>query len=183
MAELIDSSYLNQVENGLNLQYGTYEQAKEWVGRLSPILFCPNEVNWAMIKFYCALVEDDNPCYWDEEYAESHFGKIVAPPGMLMTWSMPLPWSPAGEKGYPLFATQVPLPGDTVINVSTDTEFFHLIRVGDLLNVQDEVIDVSEEKHTKLGKGHFITTVSTYRDAKGRIMAKNTNVIFRYKVA
>jgi acyl dehydratase len=79
-------------------------------------------------------------------------------------------------------ATQVPLPGDTLINVSTETEFIRPIRAGERLNVTDEVADVTPEKQTRLGKGHFITTVATFRNEKGAVVAKNTNVMFRFSL-
>jgi hypothetical protein len=43
------------------------------------------------------------------------------------------------------------------------------------------VLEVSEEKRTRLGRGHFVTTLSTYtRD--GTVAARNTNVVYRYDV-
>jgi len=47
-----------------------------------------------MIKYYAAHLEDANPSYWDEDFATQAWGGIVSPPGMLMSWLMPLPWKP-----------------------------------------------------------------------------------------
>ena len=165
---------------GFNLKFGTYEQAKAMIGTRSDVLFADTEVNAPMIRYYAALLEDANPSYWDEDFARQAWGGIPSPPGMLMSWLMPLPWKPSGRADAPLLATQVPLPGDTLINVSTETEYFRPIRAGDLLSVTDEVKDVTREKQTRLGKGHFITTVATFRDQKGQVVAKNTNVMFRF---
>lgn len=169
-----------RAQSGFELKFGTYEQAKEMIGAKSDVLFADTEVNAPMIAYYAALVEDSNPSYWDEDFARQAWGGVISPPGMLMSWLMPLPWKPKGRKETPLLATLVPLPGDTLINVSTETEFFRPIKVGDRLNVTDEVADVTREKQTRLGKGHFITTVATVRDAKGQVVAKNTNVMFRF---
>jgi acyl dehydratase len=165
---------------GFELKFGTYEQAKETIGAKSDVHFADVEVNAPMIAYYAALLEDGNPSYWDEDFSRSVWGGIVSPPGMLMSWLMPLPWKPSGHRDIPLLATQVPLPGDTLINVSTETEFFRPILAGERLNVMDEVKDVTPMKQTRLGKGHFIKTVATFRDQKGRVVAKNTNVMFRF---
>lgn len=165
---------------GFDLEFGTYEQAKAMIGAKSEVFFSDVEVNVPMIKYYAAHLEDANPSYWDEDFATQAWGGFVSPPGMLMSWLMPIPWKPEGKAAAPLLATQVPLPGDTLINVSTETEFFRHIRAGERLNVTDEVADVTPQKQTRLGKGHFITTVATFRNEKGEIVAKNTNVMLRF---
>ena len=99
---------------------------------------------------------------------------------MLMTWLIPLEWKPGGGKPVPLLTARVPLPGDTFINVSNEAEHFTPIRAGDHLNVVEELVDVSEAKRTSLGTGHFVTTASTYRRQDGELVARTTNVLFRF---
>jgi acyl dehydratase len=138
-------------------------------------------VNAPMVRHYAAMVRDGNASYWDEDFAERHWGGVVAPPGMLMTWLIPLEWKPGGVgRPLPLLTARVPLPGDTFINVSHDAEHFAPIRVGDHLNVVEELVDVSEAKRTSLGIGHFVTTVSTYRRQDGELVARATNVLYRF---
>lgn len=165
---------------GLNLARGTYEEALRMIGTRGDTQYAEVEVNWPMIKYYCALTEDANASYWDAAFARQQWGGILAPPGMLMAWLMPIQWRPGGVDPAPLLATKVPLPGETLINVTTETEYFRPIVVGDQLSVIDEVVDITPEKKTRLGVGHFITTVATYRNQQGQVMAKNTNVLFRY---
>jgi len=165
----------------MKVRLGTYQEALGWVGRKSPARLCEDEVNWAAIKYYCALVEDANPNYWDRARAESRYGAIVSPPGMLMVWQMSLPWRPEGELGDFLLAPQVPLPGDTLINVATDSRFFYRIKTGERLSVDEEVLEVSPEKKTALGPGHFVTTEAVFRNQKDQIVATNRNVMLRYR--
>lgn len=164
----------------LLLSFGTYQEALQWIGRKSPPRPCEDEVNWPQIKYFCSLVRDGNPNYWNEAAARQRYGAIIAPPGMLMVWQMHLRWRPDAPVETPVFAAAVPLPGDTVINVTTDTEFFVPVRVGDRLSIEEEVADVSPEKHTRLGSGHFVTTLATFRNQRGEIVATNRNVLFRY---
>jgi acyl dehydratase len=170
-----------QEQTGLGVITGTYEEAKAMIGFVSEPTYAEVGVNWPMIKYFCALVEDANPSYWDPEFANKQWGDIICPPGMLITYMIPIRWRPSGAAEYPVIATKVPLPGPTLINFSAETEFFKPIRIGMHLNFVDEVLDISQEKETRVGIGHFVTTVMTYRDADGDIVAKNTNVMYRYK--
>jgi hypothetical protein len=99
---------------------------------------------------------------------------------MLITWLIPLEWTPGGDMPVPLLTARVPLPGDTFVNVSHDAELFAAIRVGDHLNVVEELVEVSEAKRTSLGTGHFVTTLSTYRRQDGQLVARTTNVLYRF---
>ena len=167
---------------GYDIPVGTYEDAKAMLGTKTPVRFGEVDVNVPMIRHYAAMVRDGNAAYWDDEYAERHWGGVIAPPGMLMTWLIPIEWKPGGGLPVPLLTAQVPLPGDTSVNVSNDAEFFAPIRVGDRLNVVEELADVSEEKRTGLGVGHFVTTVSTYRRQDGELVPRTTNVLYRFSI-
>ncbi len=167
-------------ESGLDLNLGSYEDAQEWIGRSSEPFTAEFPVNTQMIRYYCSAVEDPNASYWDSEFAEAHWDGIVAPPGMLQTWTLPLQWRPDGRRSMPVMAARVPLPGDKPINVVTDFEFFEPVRVGDILTLVDTLIDISPEKTTRIGTGHFITTQAEYRNQHETLLARSTSTLFRY---
>jgi hypothetical protein len=79
-----------------------------------------------------------------------------------------------------LLTAREPLPGDTFVNASNETEYFLPILEGDRLHVVEELVEVSEEKRTALGVGHFVTTKGTYRRQDGAVVAEMTNVLFRF---
>jgi acyl dehydratase len=174
------SETARKTDLALNLSFGTYEEARAWVGRKSEARACEDEINWPAIKQFCSLVQDANPNYWDEGTARRRFGAIISPPGMLMVWQMRRRWSPSGPVEEPMLATWVPLPGDTIINISTDSEFFRPMKAGDRLTVEEEVVGITPEKRTRIGTGHFITTLSTFRNQDGELAARNRNVLFRF---
>lgn len=175
---------IRMTETGLNLRYGSYDEARTWIGRKLGPRWCEDEVNWPAIKYFCSLVGDGNPSYWDEQWAGRNHGGILSPPGLLFVWSMALPWRPDKSPARKsMLVTQVPLPGDTIINVSTESEFLKPIRVGDRLAVEEEVVNVTPEKHTRLGTGHFITTRLVYRNQNGETVALHANVLFRFRAA
>lgn len=154
----------------LDMAFGPAADGLAWVGRRSEPRQADFPVCVGMIRTYCALVEDGNPRYWED--GES-------PPGMLSVWSFPTSWSPAGRPRRYLFALEVPLPGRHIVNVSHDCEYRRPILAGERLTIQDEVVAVSEAKVTRLGRGHFITTRTSFH-ADDEVIATWTNVLYRY---
>ncbi|MBK6959762.1 MAG: MaoC family dehydratase N-terminal domain-containing protein [Gammaproteobacteria bacterium] len=163
------------------LTFGTYTDALKLVGQAGAKTVAEFSVTWEAIKVYCALVEDANPSYWDENYARRQWGGIVAPPGLLLSWCMALEWHPTKERKHYIMALRVPLPGDTLINVATSTEFDRHLYLGDRVSVQDRLVQISEEKDTRLGIGHFLTTEAEFLNQDGARVAVQTNQLFRYR--
>ena len=160
---------------------GTNADGLTWVGRTSERA-APYAVNEAQIGYYCSLVEDANENYWDPAAAARRHGTIISPPGMLIVWSFPLPWNPEGRPDHsPFLGLEVPLPGRTLINVSTDTTFHDVVRVGDLLVYRERVSAISPEKHTTLGVGQFVTTMTEVFNDNGEHVASHENVLYRYE--
>lgn len=162
------------------LPRGAYEEALSWVGRERTVQFAPMAVNETRTKLFAAMLQDPNPSYWDPASTAATWGGVPAPPGLLISWLMPMGWRPDGaEKVLPM-CTEVPLPGDSLINVENDTEFRRPIFLGDHLNVVDKVVSVSPEKETRLGPGHFVQTEATYRNQSGAVVAVETLRLLRF---
>lgn len=163
---------------------GTFADAQAQVGRLRQVLISAGPVNEAMIKYFASASEDGNPSFWDDAFAAGQWGAIVSPPAMLVHWVLPPPWSPGetsdGHLAPPLLLTKVPLPGDTVINISVDYTYHRPVLAGERLCAVEELVDVSEEKTTRLGVGHFVTTAATFLTAGDEVVAAQTNVALRY---
>jgi MaoC dehydratase-like protein len=166
---------------GLHLPIGTYDDAKAMLGHKSDVRTADCTVNDAMTRFFCAMAEDANLSYWDRGFAERVWGGLIAPPSTLLVWFMPPWWRPDQEGPVPVLAARVPLPGDSMLSIKTDTEYFEPIRVGDHLSMVEEFVDVTEEKQTRLGSGHFVTTVATVRRQDDTVVARHTHVLLRFK--
>jgi acyl dehydratase len=153
---------------------------QDLIGRETVPFATPLAVNEAMARFWCEMVEDDNPIYFDEDYAGSTWlGGTFAPPAMLYTWGRPL-LHPAAEResatdkldlsGYP-----------EAIAVNAVQEYFEPLRYGDRLSVTSKVSSISDEKTTRLGTGRFVISVDTFRRADGAVVGTHTFTIFRYR--
>jgi acyl dehydratase len=176
------------VEQDLSYQlaFGTYEDALRMVGAASEPRTAGTAVSGARIQLFAAMVHDGNRSYWDAEYARQRWGGLLAPPALLMGWLIPAPWQPAqqGSTRPPAgLVLRVPLPGTTFINAANDVEFLEPIVEGDLLTVVEELVSVSPEKRTRLGVGHFVETLETYRRQDDTVVAKNRNTLFRFTPA
>jgi acyl dehydratase len=175
-----------QQDLSYQLAFGTYEDALRMVGAASEPRTAATAVSGARIQLFAAMVHDGNRSYWDAEYARQRWGGLLAPPGLLMGWLIPPPWRPAqqGSAKPPAgMVLRVPLPGTTFINAANDVEFLEPIVEGDLLTVVEELVSVSPEKQTRLGVGHFVQTLETYRRQDGRVVARNRNTLFRFTPA
>ena len=168
---------------GYELAFGTYQDALRMVGAAGEPRTATTPVSAARIQLFAAMVHDGNRSYWDAEFARAKWGGLLAPPALLMGWLIPPPWVPAQQasaRPAASLALRVPLPGTTFINAANDVEFVEPIVEGDLLTVVEELVSVSPEKRTRLGVGHFVQTLETYRRQDGTVVARNRNTLFRF---
>lgn len=159
---------------------GTLEEGLATVGRRGESVTADFSATEGLTQFFLGSIEDGNPSYWDEEFAQEQWGGLVAPMGLLSTLSKAQPWRPGGVPTRRHIVFSVPLPGESVINASSESEFFRPIMIGDKITSFDEIADISAEKTTRLGVGHFVSVVTNYLNQDGELIAKNTNSIFRF---
>ena len=159
-------------ETGYALPIGTLDDARAMIGQRTALRWGPAEVSLGRIQMFCAMTHDGNPSYWDDG---------IAPPAMLETWLMPLEWTPWSSAPEPRLPARIPLPGRSMINGSSDTTFHRPVRVGDRLSVEEELLSVSDLKQTRLGEGHFVETLSVFRNQEGDVVAEVRNTLFRFE--
>lgn len=170
----------------------TYEERlQSWVGRqLSEARRGQDPVNVPMIRHWAEAMEDDNPVFLDEDAARAT-GRdgVVAPASMMQAWTM------RGYKASMNADSAPPTGGDELVAllaeggytsvVATDSEFtFERELVpGDHVSVEERVESISPEKTTGLGTGRFISTIRTYRDADGEVVATQKWRTLRFRPA
>ncbi len=137
-----------------------------------------DEVNVPMIRHWVEAMGLEPGIHLDHAAAiATGRGGIVAPAAMTQTWVM---------RGYA--ATVAPPDADpgpydellavldsegftSVVATDSDFEFHRELVPGDLVGYDEVVEDISAQKETGLGVGHFITTLKTYRDQDGETVA------------
>jgi N-terminal half of MaoC dehydratase len=151
----------------------------------------PDPVNQPMIRHWVTALEDRNPVYTDPELAAaSRFGGIVAPPLMLQTWTMATPKiTGIAERG----GSPVEIEGASPLSVldeagfvgtlasNSEFEIERYLRLGEVISATTVIESVSDEKRTRIGRGHFVTWVTTYRDEHGEIVGRQRFRILKFK--
>jgi acyl dehydratase len=152
----------------------------------------PDPVNIAMIRHWVDALDDRNPVYLDEEAAaRSRFGTVVAPPAMLQTWTMARPTIQGlAERGGapgplgPSALTMLDEAGYTATRATnSELEFERYLRPGDRLHSATVVESISDEKHTALGAGYFVTWVTTYTDEEGGVVGRQRFRVLKFRPA
>lgn len=154
------------------------------------ISIAPDPVNLPMIRHWAAAFEDANPVYIDAEAAaRTRFGEIVAPPLMLQTWTMPTPIiTGIAERG----GQQTETVGESIMTVferrgfvgtlavGSEFEIERHLRLGETVSATNVMESISEEKKTRLGRGHFVTWLTTYTDDAGEVVGRQRFRILKF---
>lgn len=155
----------------MDVVIGSEAEGRAWVGRCGGRQPGVAPISEIAIRSFSALVEDGNLAYWS---------RGISPPGLLQAYAFPLPWHPTRTTRRSLFALDVPLPGASLINVACQTTFHRLLSVGDLVSHEEQIMDVSGLKQTRLGPGHFVHTRTSFFDQHEHLVALNENVLLRF---
>ena len=135
------------------------------IGRTAPFHTAPDPVNVPMIRHWCDVMDERNPVYTDVAFAErSVFCGIVAPPAMMDVWDKP-GLHMVRDPENPQAAALTLLEGEgftSTVAVNSDLEFARELRPGELVHSTLTLEDVSDEKQTGLGVGHFVTSRLRY---------------------
>ena len=154
------------------------DELRPLIGRSAPFHTAPDPVNLPMARHWCDIIDDRNPVYTDAAYAEgSVFRGIVAPPAMLDVWDKP-GLHMVRDPENPQSAALTLLDGEgftSTVAVNSELEHHRYLRPGDLVRSTLTLEDVSDEKQTGLGTGHFVTSRITYLVGDERV----GSVLFR----
>ncbi|MFI1567931.1 OB-fold domain-containing protein [Streptomyces sp. NPDC020490] len=113
---------------------------------------------------------------------------VVAPASMVQAWTMrgyAATVSPAaGRRGFDELVELLDEGGYTsVVATDSELEFARELVPGDHVSVEEVVESISPEKKTGLGVGRFVTTVKTYRDQGGEVVATQRWRTLRFRPA
>ncbi len=161
------------------------DELRSHIGRAGKPETARDRVNQPMIRHWCDAMTDHNPVYTDEEFAvRSVHGRIVAPPSMLNVWTMrgniPRRFDPDAPSSLALAA----LDGagyTSVVATNSEHEYLRYLRPGDEISEVQSVTDVSDEKHTALGLGHFLSTATEYSNQEGEVVGRMNFRILKFK--
>ncbi len=156
------------------------ERQRAHIGVESEPRAAPNPINEAMARFWCEMVENANPIYVDEAYARTTWlhGR-VAPPTMLLTWIMAPPWPETRRESAISRLALEDCPATIAVNARQ--EYLQPLRYGDRLTSTTKISSISDQKTTRLGTGHFVSTVDTFRNQFGKVIGAHAFTMFIYR--
>jgi uncharacterized OB-fold protein/acyl dehydratase len=159
------------------------EQARAYVGApCGPLRVGRDPVNLPMVHHWCQALDDQNPAYLDEDFARQTRGHLIAPPGMLQTWTMDAPRDPENLSPNDHVVRLLDQAGYTsVVAVNYEHEYLRELKHGERISVRSTTEDLSEEKKTALGVGRFTTTRSEYVTDDGELVGIGRMRLLKFK--
>jgi len=143
------------------------DSLKQYIGKVDPPHL--REVEKGAIRRYADAVGDDNPLYYDEEYArKSRYGCIIAPPGFF-GWAKKTISSSEGLVG--LIGAMIEAGYAGILDGGMAYDFYLPVRVGDTLVVSPKVADIAlKEGKTKM---MILRFEASYTNQNGDLVAKS----------
>lgn len=162
------------------------EELKTLIGQEGEPREALDQVCKSMIRHWCAAMQDGNPLYTNEEYAgTSKYGGVIAPPTMMLTYTMPPLWPPKNDPPHPFeqFLEKLDQAGYLGILVTNVSQKYYLPLVPeDKITFTYKVTDMSPEKKTSLGTGYFVTTSFTFTNQKGETVGTQSFTVLKYSI-
>ena len=141
----------------------------------------------AIMRFADA-VDDQNPLYYDEEYARnSRYGSIIAPPGYISSFWLTRRVSKwEAQKGASSNLTEELAnalskagfinPG--LVDTGMEYDFFKPVRDGDTITALSKIKDITV-REGKSGKMAFFTIETTYTNQNDDIVCKARSITIK----
>ncbi len=139
----------------------------------------PDPVNVPMIRHWVEALDVHDPVHLEPEAARAT-GRpdVVSPAAMIQAWVMrgyaatvrPDPVTPASGNAR-LLAVLDEGGYTSVVATDSDLELRRELHPGDLVGYTEQVESIGPPKRTGLGIGRFVTTIKTYTDGAGEVVA------------
>jgi acyl dehydratase len=128
------------------------------------------EIEKGMIQRFVQAIDDPNPLWQDEEYAQkSQYGGIIAPPTFIPII------------GFEQIQQQVSqlIPHRTVLHAATELECYQPLRPGEVVTVTTKIANI-RQRQGKMGKMAFITFENTYKNQRQELVARCRQMVISY---
>ncbi len=143
----------------------------QWEGYETPLRWGRYPVEHDPIRRHCHMLDDDNPRFLDGG---------DCPPVMVDYFASEGPW-PVGDYDILGLIREIPTPGNRLINLNQEFEWFRPVRVGDHLGTHHKVVAI-QLRGTKLDPlSVWIRTETTIVNDRHELVAKRSNQILVHR--
>jgi len=120
------------------------------------------------IREFAQAIKEDDPLYFDEEYARAEAGGIMPPVTFLQTIQH---WDHDGS-GRP----HLPFDLKRVLHGEQEYEFLAPIHAGDVLTAVSRIVDVYDKPGKRGGSMTFAVAETEYRNQRGDLVARARHI-------
>jgi len=162
---------------------GFLVRLRSGVGGRGAVSTAAEPVSPAAISAWCAVMSETGLRHVERADGEDP----LAPMAMLDVWTMVgfdavrLPERDAGEPQQVVYQMLDDAGFGGVVATNSNQAYVRTLRPGDIVSQQTALVDVSSEKQTALGVGHFVTTQVDFTDADGVVVGTRTFTVFRFR--
>jgi acyl dehydratase len=169
--EVVADSPLERYSHGERLRAfahvrgGAMPVDRSWIGKTGePVTMW---VERGKIREFARAIKDDDPLYFDEEYARTEAGGIVPPVTFLQTISH---WGDGGGRVRP------PLDLKRTLHGEQEFEFLQPIHAGDRLTGRTRIADIYEKAGKRGGTMTFVVTDTEFTNQRGDVVARARSI-------
>lgn len=165
------------------------------IGCTGPAVEAPDPLDRSTIRRFAQAIMDDDPLYWDEEYATaSRFGRIMAPPllplhAIRRPGGTPDPldraaedpnYDGAGDVLVRLGLPPIPVPQTRLLNGGNDVLVSSLAGVGDIIVARSTIDDIYQ-KNGRTGTLIFADVRTTYWVKQTKVALLHSRQVFIWR--
>jgi acyl dehydratase len=137
----------------------------------------PDELGRAAIRYFAIAIGDLNPLYFDDDFARAHgHPSVIAPPTLVCETNQFIP-GPRGADGYLTQIFELDVPGTRQIRGGNSYEFFRPVLPTDRITITWRLEDMAERTSSSGTEMLVVTSVATYTDQSGEMVARNTETM------
>lgn len=132
----------------------------ELIGKSSPPFRM--RIEYGKIREFARAIKDDNPVYFDEEYAQRAAGGVMPPPTFTMTeafWGSDIGQLVAGLK----FDLR------RVLHGGQEFEYLKAVHAGDVLTATAKIADVYKKPGKRGGEMTFAVLETEFKNQRGEV--------------
>ena len=162
-----------------------YSRALAWLGKeATRPVEARDPVNVPMIRRWCEAMDEQNPIYVDADAAAAQgFSAPVSPPAMLEVWTMARfrHTGRSAEDSIPVLILFDEAGYSGVVATNIEQEYDRYLVEGDRVSYTAIIDEISPEKRTGLGIGHFVTIRYEFTDQNGEPVGRMLFRVLKFK--
>lgn len=152
------------------------DEIRAWIGR-EAVYEAPEELGRASIRAFARAVGDENPLYTDDAFARAHgHPSVIAPPTLICETNQFIARAP-DEHGYSGHLWDLPITGCRLIRGGNAYTFARAVLPTDRVTVRWLLHSIEERTSSKGARMLIVTSVVTYTNQDGELLADNTETL------